>query len=276
MIIDAHCHAWETWPYQPPVPDPATRGSIEQLVFEMDQNGVDRALIVCAGIDDNPDNNQYVYDKIQAYDNRFDFVVDVDSFWTNTYHTDGAANRLLEAINTWHPAGFTHYIADNADDGQWLNSDEGARFFEVAQAHDLIASIHCRPQHQRHLRELAKRFPQLTILIHHMGHPKILEPETLSEILKTAIYDNVHVKVSGFYACSTQPAWDYPLVDVQPTAHALYQRFGAQRLLWGSDYPVCSQFHSHRQSIEIVRHHCRFIPSHDMDLIMGENLAQLL
>ena len=40
MIVDAHCHAWATWPYQPPVPDPESRGRIEQLLFEMDQNGV--------------------------------------------------------------------------------------------------------------------------------------------------------------------------------------------------------------------------------------------
>ena len=111
--------------------------------------------------------------------------------------------------------------------------------FELAQSEGIIASIHCRPQHQAHIREFAKRFPRLTILLHHMGHPKVLEPEGLSEVLATARHDNVFVKVSGFYYSSAKPPWDYPLSDVQPVVNALYQRYGAGRLLWGSDYPVC-------------------------------------
>ena len=50
MIYDAHCHAWEVWPHLPAVPDSETRGTMEQLIFEMDRNGVDKALIVCAEI----------------------------------------------------------------------------------------------------------------------------------------------------------------------------------------------------------------------------------
>ena len=50
MIIDSHCHAWENWPYDPSVPDNLTRGSLDQLVYEMDRNDVDRAMIVCAEI----------------------------------------------------------------------------------------------------------------------------------------------------------------------------------------------------------------------------------
>lgn len=53
--------------------------------------------------------------------------------------------------------GFTHYVADEADDGAWLYSDEGLEMFKMAQEHKLIASIHCRPQHQQHIRELANR-----------------------------------------------------------------------------------------------------------------------
>jgi L-fuconolactonase len=276
MIIDSHCHAWEDWPYDPSVPDTLTRGSLDQLVYEMDRNGVDRALIVCAEIQGNPANNQYIFENVKKHDDRFSFVIDVDSFWKDTYHTSGAAKRLTEGVTNWQPAGFTHYVADEADDGAWLYSNDGLEMFEVAQEQHLIASIHCRPQHQQHIRELAKRFPKLTILIHHMGHPKAIEPEGLAEILATATYDNVRIKVSGFYNTTTQPQWDFPLADVQPTVHALYQRFGAKRLLWGSDYPVCRRFFSHRHAIEILRHHCDFISSSDMDDIMGKNLEGLL
>ena len=272
MIMDSHCHAWAYWPYQPDVPDPATSGSFEQLLFEMDSNAVDRALIVCAEIDHNPQNNQYVCDKVASQRDRFSFVIDVDSFWTDTYHTSGAAERLAAGIKRWQPAGFTHYIAEPAEDGRWLNSAYGMAMFELAQSEGIIASIHCRPQHQTHIRELAKRFPRLTILLHHMGHPKVLEPEGLSEVLATARHDNVFVKVSGFYYSSAKPPWDYPLSDVQPVVNALYQRYGAHRLLWGSDYPGRRNYN---YRLEIV-YHWDFIPPSDMDAIMGGNLVALL
>ena len=276
MIFDSHCHAWRAWPYDPAVPDRKTRGSIEQLAYEMDSNEVDRALIVCAEIEGNPDNNQYVYERAQSYADRFAYVVDVDSRWKDSYHTEGAADRLEDAVKRWHPAGITHYLLDDADEGTWLYSDAGMAFFEALVSHGLVFSIHCLPQHQAHIRRLAAHFPQMTILIHHMGHPLVLEPETLAEILATAVRDNVYVKVSGFYNATTQPKWDYPLADVQPVLHALYQRYGSDRLCWGSDYPVCRWFFSHRHAIEIVRHHCSFIPSADLDKIMGENLASIL
>ena len=59
-IVDGHCHAWLRWPYQPPVPDEACPGAIEQLLYEMDTNDVAQAMVVCAAIGANEDNLDYV------------------------------------------------------------------------------------------------------------------------------------------------------------------------------------------------------------------------
>ncbi len=91
VVIDSHCHAWERWPYEPPVPDPEERGRVDQLLFEMDGNGVDRALIVCAQIDHNPENNRYVAGAVENDSDRLYQVADLDSFWSSTYHRPGAA-----------------------------------------------------------------------------------------------------------------------------------------------------------------------------------------
>ena len=45
MIFDAHCHAWEHWPYQPQVPDAHSRARAERLLWEMDQAGVEKAIL---------------------------------------------------------------------------------------------------------------------------------------------------------------------------------------------------------------------------------------
>jgi Tat protein secretion system quality control protein TatD with DNase activity len=70
MIIDSHCHAWSYWPYQPAVPDPESRGTIQQLLHEMQLNQVDQALVVCAQIDHNPDNNAYIAAQVAMVPDR--------------------------------------------------------------------------------------------------------------------------------------------------------------------------------------------------------------
>ena len=101
MIIDCHTHAWEYWPYQPTVPDHTSRGRVEQLLWEMDRVGVDQAVLVCARIDHNPNNNDYGAECVKKYPDRLIQFADVDCSWTETYHQSGAADRLHEATEKY-------------------------------------------------------------------------------------------------------------------------------------------------------------------------------
>jgi L-fuconolactonase len=275
MIIDSHCHAWSIWPYQPAVPDPETRGSVEQLLFEMDQNGVDRALVVCAQIDHNPDNNAYVADACGKYAGRLLQIADVDSMWSSTYHKPGAADRLRHAAECWPLTGFTHYLHAE-DDGSWLASEEGLRFLGTAAEHELIASIHCHPHQQRALRIAAEHFPQMPFLIHHLGHPRVSSPEGLAEILASAKAPNLFVKISGFYYATGGGKWDFPYRDTHDTVRAIYEHFGARRICWGSDYPVVRQFMTYRQALEAVRTCCHFMTADEIAWVLGRTLNTLL
>ncbi|HXF60589.1 MAG TPA: amidohydrolase family protein [Caldilineaceae bacterium] len=278
MIIDSHCHAWRRWPYTPEVPDPDSRGRIEQLLFEMDQHGVDRAVLVCARIDHNPDNNEYIAAEVRRRPDRLVQFADVDCRWWPTYHTPGAAGRLAAAADSLPIAGFTHYL-DDEDDGSWLYSDEGLAFFRVAAERGLIASISCRPHHQPALRKVAAAFPSLPILVHHMGLVRFDEgrpPQgNLQEVLASAALPNIYLKLSGF-AYAAQVKWDYPYSDTLWMVRTLYEHFGAHRMCWGSDYPVVRQFMTYRQSLEAFRTHCAFVPEADKEWILGKTLARLL
>jgi L-fuconolactonase len=277
MIIDAHCHAWRTWPYQPPVPDPRSRGKVEQLLHEMALNGVDQALVVCAQIDHNPRNNAYVSAQVARYPGRLMQLVDLDSEWSPTYHQPGTAARLQAVLEKWAVKGFTHYLAP-AEDGSWLLSAEGTALFELATSRKLIASLSCLPHQQPAIRKLAERFPLVPFLCHHMGFPrqgKDSLQENLAQVLASARVPNIYLKVSGF-AYAAQANWDFPYPDVQSIFKALYQAFGPRRLCWGSDYPVVRAFMTYRQSLEVVRSHCTFIPAEDLDWILGRSLDSLL
>lgn len=277
-IIDAHCHAWRRWPYQPPVPDPESRGVVEQLVFEMDAAGVDQAAIVCARIEHNPDNNEYVAECVRRYPDRLHQLADVDCSWTDTYHTAGAAERLAAAADHYPLAGFTHYVRRD-DDGAWFLSEEGLAFFQVAAEQRLIASLALPAHLQPVLRQVAERFATVPFLVHHMGGPKAAEPaphEVFKDILASARVPNVYIKLSGFhYAASA--AWEYPYAECTWLVRGLYEHFGPDRLCWGSDYPVVRRAMTYLQALEAVRTHCAgLIPRDDMERVLGGNLHRLL
>ncbi len=275
MIIDSHCHAWQTWPYDPPVPDRDQRGCVEQLLHEMKINGVDQALIVSAEINQNPKNNSYIAEAIKRYPAQLHQLADIDSMWKPTYHQPGAAERLQTAVDQWPLKGFTHYLKFE-DDGSWLTSEDGMDFFKVAIENKLIASIHCHPHHQAAIREIAHRFSTMPILIHHLGHPNVNDPAGLKEILASANYMNIFIKVSGFYYATHQERWAYPFVDVQDIIRAEYEHFGPQNMCWGSDYPVSGRYITYRQALEKFRTHCDFMPAIDKAWILGNTLANLL
>lgn len=277
MIIDSHCHAWPRWPYQPPVPDSESRGKVEQLLNEMDLHGVDQAVVICARIDHNPDNNEYIAEQIQRFPQRLHQFPDVDCSWTETYHQPGAAERLREVAERLPIRGFTHYLRGD-DDGAWLDGPEGQAFFGVAAERGLIASIAGRPEHQPALRRVAKRYPTLPILCHHLAGLRTTDEklqDNLREVLASAALPNIYIKLSGFAYCS-QVKWEYPYADTTPIIKALYEQFGPQRLCWGSDYPVVRFYMTFQQSLEAFRTHCTFIPAGDKEQILGGALNALL
>ena len=275
MIIDSHCHAWLRWPYQPPVPDGESRGVVEQLLFEMDRNGVDRAVLVCARIDHNPDNNDYGAGCVKRFPDRLDMFADVDCSWWDSYQAPGASDRLKWAAEAYPMKGFTHYVKGD-DDGSWYLGEEGTRFFEVAQELKLIASLAIGANLLPVVKELAGRFPDVPFLCHHMAGARVGDDDRMKTICASAEVPNVYVKMSGFAYAVPDDKWEYPYQQTHDCVRALYDAFGPERLCWGSDYPVVRNYMSHKHSLEAFRTHCDFIPESDREKILGPSLQKLL
>ncbi len=278
MIIDSHCHAWTTWPYDTSVPDPQHRGTIERLLFEMDREGVDRAVLICARIDHNPANNEYVFEAARRWPDRIVQFPDIDSAWSPEYHTPGAADRLRAAIDRWGIVGFTHYV--NTENDGWLTSDEGMAFFSLAAEAGLIASIAATGAWMADIRAVGAAFPTMPILLHHQGMARATagpDSEDLREVLACAGVPSISVKASGFYYGSAAPA-EYPYQDQLALFRRIVAAFGPRRLTWGSDYPVCSWVAcTFRQALDVVRIHCADVLSpDDLAWVMGDTMGTLL
>jgi len=285
MIIDSHCHGWPRWPFDPPVPDPGNRGRLDQLVWEMDRANVEQAVVVCAGFPGNRGNADYVTRFANRHAGRLHVFADVDCLWARTYHTDGAADRLTRIATRLGLRGFTHYLRDDVDD--WFDSRAGGEFLDAAVSLGLVISLSAAPAWQPRIRAIARRYPTLKIVCHHMGFVRREGSAWagLKEVLASADLPNVLLKVSGFhYAHAATPmqgmtlpaTWDFPYSTTLELLRTLHAAYGAQRLCWGSDYPVVGGSMTYRQSLEVVRSHCDFMTHEDLEWVLGKTMDGLL
>jgi L-fuconolactonase len=275
-LLDSHCHAWRRWPYSPSVPDENSRGSIDQLLYEMDLNSVEQALVVCAAIENNPDNLDYVARARDRHPNRIRLVADLDCTWSATYHVPGSAERLQALDDRYALTGFAHYTADENDG--WLLSDEAERLFDLAAERGLLVSLGATPAWQADLREIARRHPSVPVLCQTLGGVPAgagVSSAALGEVLASADVPNIYIKVAGFHYSSVR-GWDYPWPDAVAVLGRIHAAFGPARLCWGSDFPASTRFTTFRQSLEVVLEHCPFFTEDDLRLVLGEALRAVL
>jgi L-fuconolactonase len=273
-LADSHCHAWEVWPYSVDVPDASTRGSIEQLMAELDAHNVERALVVCASIGpggETPrDNNEYVARAAAEHPNRISYVVDIDSDWSPSHHQAGASERI-EALLAAHPhaAGISHYL--RSDDDGWLRTDEAVEFFSPLASRSLVASVSCPPSRLKDLTVLAAALPDVAFLIHHMGWLRA----HLEALLAASSLSNIYVKISGFHYAS-RLNWNFPYHDTTPILRAIVSTFDPERLLWGSDFPASLGKVTYRQALSTPAVLLPELTEKHLNRMLGENLMALL
>ncbi len=251
---------------------------MEQLLWEMDQSGVSSACLVAANIERNPDNNVYIAACVQKYPGRLHHIAHIDCFWEPTYAAEGAADRLSGLVERFHPAGITKYFGPEITD--WPLSDEGTAFFSRAERLGLIVSLAARPGWQPQLREVARRFPAMQILLHHLGSfraPGTNVEQAFDLLAGTLEQENVYVKLSGFHYGAVR-SWNVPQVEAVEFARRIHGITGGRRLCWGSDYPVVKRDRSftYLQTIEMVRTHCSFLAADDLPYVLGGTIHSLL
>ena len=106
-------------------------------------------------------------------------------------------------------------------------------------------------------RELARRNPGTQIVIDHVGlaqprHPPA-PPEPFAEldsVLAMAEFDNVAIKISGACTLAHEP---FPYPDIWEPLGRMFEAFGFERCLWGTDWTRASNVLTYEQGVEAFR-----------------------
>ena len=130
----------------------------------------------------------------------------------------------------------------------------------------------------RRLGGLQDRFPRIRWLIVLGPPPQHFAPDGRWEFPDVAerVYGRDTVWLEVCYPISWGGVWEYPYPEAQRLIEALRGRYGAEKLVWGSDMPNVERFATYRQTVDYVRRHCPGLSARDKDRVLGENVAELL
>ena len=148
-----------------------------------------------------------------------------------------AADIIAELAGDPLLVGMRPMVQDIADD-DWLLRSALAPAFGALEAHDLAFDALTLPRHLPRLARLLDRHPGLRVIVDHSSKPAILERRLdpwRADMAAVASHDGVYCKISGL---ATEAAHDWSVDDLRPYVEHLIDAFSAERLVWGSDWPV--------------------------------------
>ena len=120
--------------------------------------------------------------------------------------------------------------------------------------------------------ELVKNFPDQPFVLDHMAKPNIKYGNITSwkrDIETLGSFQNVHCKISGLV---TEASWNnWTQKDFSPYLDVVFNAFGLDRVMFGSDWPVCLLSAEYLDVIQTIEDYFEILSSEDRDRIMGLN-----
>lgn len=116
------------------------------------------------------------------------------------------------------------------------------------------------------------RLPNQPMVLDHLAKPLIASHEIepwRAQILELARRPHISCKLSGMVTEANFHNWT--IEDLQPYVETALEAFGPERLLFGSDWPVCTVASSYKRWLDVVKQCTAGLSSDEQDKILGEN-----
>lgn len=236
MIVDTHQHFWnlarEPMPWMRPAHAAIAR-TFEPADLRplLDACGIDSTILVQAACTDADTDAMFQQADANAW-------IGAVTAWVDFTNPERARTRLDGLAERPKLRGVRHLIHEE-DDPHWILRENVLDTIALLQERRLVLELVCvYPRHLGDVPELARRFPDLTIVIDHLGKPPLLT-ERMADwttlMQSAAAYGNVAAKISGLNTVLTSAGWTGR--DMRDAVEVAVECFGADRLMWGSDWP---------------------------------------
>jgi len=171
--------------------------------------------------------------------------------------------------------GIRHVVQSEPDPDFMLRADF-QRGIALLAPFGLVYDILIYPHQFPAAIELARRFPAQRFLLDHLGKPEIKRRERASwaeSFRSLAACDNVACKISGLVTEADWTGWRAPDFDFY--IDTALEAFGPERLMIGSDWPVCLLAAQHARVIEIAAARLERLAPDERDAVMGDNAVEI-
>ena len=269
--IDAQVHAYERdhpgrpWDAVLAGPDEVTG---DDMVAAMDRVGVDGAILVSVFTMYRYDAS-YAMSVRAAHPGRFALIKPVDP----------ADPGVVESIEEWAALDGTVAVRIMLSRGITDDpNDPGInRVLATAARHGLPVNLLAWGRLGQ-AAQLAANNPETALVIDHLGLQQPFHPPVpaapfaaLPQVLELAQYENVVVKITG--ACTLSHAPD-PYDDIWDPLGRIFDAFGLDRCLWGTDWTRATNLLTYAQGVEPFRLTDR-LTDNDRAALMGGTLARV-
>ncbi len=270
--VDAHAHVWSGDTARYPLKLGFTRQQMilpsfmpEELLDKSRRCGVRRIVLI--QISYYGSDNACMLDAMRANPGVFSGVARIDG--------DPRPRETMLRLAGRGIRGF-RIVSGKQPADRWLQGPEMAAIWQSAAENRLTLCALCGPEYFGVLDAMCRKFPETTLALDHLGRVGFERPireDDVKTLCALAVHKKVCVKVSGFYALGRRQP---PYLDLAPLVRRLFEAFGPQRLLWGSDSPFqMMPPHRYRDSIELVRNRLDFLSADDRQWLLRKTAERL-
>lgn len=267
MRIDSHQHFWKF----DPIRDAWIDASMEKIARDflpedlkplLDQSKIDGCVAVQA------DQSETETDFLLDFAGRYDFVKGVVG-WVDL-RSPQLSERLEHYCNNIFFKGVRHIV--QAEKDGFMLQESFLKGIQQLKDFNLTFDILIFPHQLEEAVALVKKNPEQAFVLDHIAKPYIKDKKIdqwAKHINQLAVHQNVYCKLSGLL---TEADWNHwQEEDFTAYLTVIMKAFGADRLMYGSDWPVCLLAGSYPHVVRIVENFISSLSTDDQKKIMGQN-----
>jgi predicted TIM-barrel fold metal-dependent hydrolase len=263
--IDVHVHVWTNDLQRYPLAPGFTRDAMQPSTFLPEDilaharpSVVNRIVLIQMSY--YKFDNSYMLDVIRRSPNVFRGVAVIDK---DASHPD----MVMRELKKRGVRGFR--IVPAGTRGAPSFEDAGFdKMFRCAAKERLVMCPLLDPDALPALAKQCARYPDMPVAIDHLAHVgaqgRVFESD-VQALCALAKYPQVNVKVSAFYALGLKRP---PHEDLGPLIRRVYESYGPQRMMWGSDCPFQLVKETYEDSISLIRDHLSFLSPEDKEWML--------
>lgn len=266
-IVDSHAHIWvndHAFAWSPDVsPTPSYDATPHDLLQHMEQEAISATVLV-QYIGYKWDN-EYVARALALAPDRFAGVCRVNP-------EDPKAPEDLTYWTTQRGFHGVRISPQPSSGGDWFDGPLMDPFFGCVGQLGIPLVLLSKAERLPRLLRLLDRHPDVDVVLDHFADCEPGNPQHLRSLQQLAENPRVLLKTGHMWANSRQ---DYPWPDQLALLGAMRDLFGASRIMWGSDWPMCREHTTYQRALSFIRDAATFLTHEDLAWLLGGTARRL-